>query len=86
LVERLIEVLELDQDPAAQLRAWEAAGLWPPNLSAAEVDDLSERLTTRRLAAQAGSHRGGQDAATGLPTNLQGEEKRASLQRAGVAA
>lgn len=69
LVERLIQVLGLDEDPAVELKAWEAAGLWPPGYSIGDVSDLSERLTTRRMAAQAGSPRGGQDAATGPPTD-----------------
>jgi hypothetical protein len=42
LVQRLIEVLDLDPLPT-----WEAAGLWPPGYS---VDDVSELLAIRSTA------------------------------------
>lgn len=51
LVERLIHVLGLDEDPATELKAWEAAGLWPPGYSTGDVVDLSEWTATRRLMA-----------------------------------
>jgi transcriptional regulator with XRE-family HTH domain len=50
LVERLIQVLGLDQDSATELKAWKAAGLWPDSFNAEDVD-LSEPVTTRREAA-----------------------------------
>jgi transcriptional regulator with XRE-family HTH domain len=84
LYEWLIEILDLDPDEAHAA----LFGL-PEGITVEDIKELrrqSGRMTTRRLAARAGSRRGGQDAATGLPTSLQGEEKRASLQRAGVAA
>jgi len=51
LVERLIHVLGLDEDPATELKAWEAAGLWPPGVSAGDVVDLSEWQAARNSKA-----------------------------------
>jgi hypothetical protein len=84
LYEWLIEILSMDPDEAH-------AALYglPEGITVEDIKELrrqSGRVTTRRLAARAGSRRGGQDAATGLPTSLQGEEKRASREVAGVAA
>jgi hypothetical protein len=86
LYERVVTVLGLDRDEAH-------AALWPlpEGITLEDIRELrrdSERLTTRRMAAsRVGSHEGANHAATDRsPTDLQGEEKRASLQPAGVAA
>jgi transcriptional regulator with XRE-family HTH domain len=86
LYERVVTVLGIDRDEAH-------AALWPlpEGITLEDIRELrrdSERLTTRRMAAsRVGSHEGASHAATDRsPTDLQGEEKRASPQPAGVAA
>jgi transcriptional regulator with XRE-family HTH domain len=84
LYEWLIDILDLDPDEAHAA----LFGL-PEGITVEDIKELrrqSGRVTTRRLAARAGSPRGGQDAATGPRTSLQGEEKPASRDLAGVAA
>jgi hypothetical protein len=74
LVERLIHVLGLDENPTAELRAWATAGLWPEDLNPEDITDLSELLATRRMTAagRVASPRGGRVAAPQL-TSDQGE-------------
>jgi|GEM_PF-3287486 len=65
LVARLIQVLGLDADPAVEMQAWEAAGLWPPGLSAEDVTDLSERRAARLMAAERAALEGAAASAAG---------------------
>lgn len=52
LVERLIHVLGLHEDPATELRAWKVAGLWPEHLEPEDFTDISELRAARVEAAQ----------------------------------
>lgn len=73
LVSKIIDVLQLDPLPA-----WEAAGLWPPGLSA---DDLSETLAIRSMTAAgrvARSPEGARSAAPSLSSD-QGDSTTATL-------
>lgn len=64
VVGRLIDVLGLDPLPA-----WEAAGLWPPDLSA---DDLSELRAARGKAAQRVAHEGAAASASPFTADQRG--------------
>lgn len=67
LVGRLIEVLGLDPLPA-----WQAAGLWPPGITA---DDLSELRAARVEAAR----RAASEGAAALPLSLSDQGKASEL-------
>jgi len=51
LVARLVQVFGWDTDPDMELKAWKAADRWPEGIEPGDITDLSERLTTRRMAA-----------------------------------
>lgn len=68
LVERIIHVLELDTDPATELKAWRTAGLWPPYLEPEDLPDLSELRAARTMAASRVAPRTEGAAASASPT------------------
>jgi transcriptional regulator with XRE-family HTH domain len=71
LVERIIQVLGLDTDPATELKAWRTAGLWPPYLEPEDLGDISDQLAARRMtaASRAASREGAAASASPSPAD-----------------